>query len=59
MPDPQFPPLDPHVPERMPSLTAMWFFFLVVIVGIVAGSCIEAVDAVQAFTDLLPWHRHR
>ena len=59
MPDPQFPPLDPDVSKSKPGLTAMWFFFLAVIVGIIAGSCVEAMDAVQAFADMLPWHHHR
>jgi len=34
-------------------------FFLLVFVGIVAGCCIECLDAVQAVVDTFPWSRDR
>jgi len=34
-------------------------FFLVVFVGILAGCCVECIDAVQAIADTFPWHRGR
>jgi hypothetical protein len=49
-----------HVPRPIRlRVTApeAWGFFLVVVVGIVAGCCVECAEAVQAIVDTFPWHR--
>ena len=41
------------------TLPQLWRFFLVAVVGIVAGYCVECIEAVQAITETFPWHRDR
>jgi hypothetical protein len=46
-------------PMQRVTLSDSCGFFLVVFVGILAGCCVEWIDAVQAVVDTFPWHRDR
>jgi hypothetical protein len=53
--------LSPDAPKGKQSVTLFecWGFFLLVIVGIVAGFGVECLDALHAVADTFPWHRSR
>ena len=46
-------------PEQRVTLAVVWRFFLVVVVGILAGYFVECLEAVQAVVETLPGNRHR
>ena len=59
MPDPSDPTPDASNDKPLVTVSEVWGFFLVVVVGIVAGCCLEGVDAVLALAEAVFPTRHQ